>query len=117
MRTAEMQTSAESRTCALLDGVHQALVTGDYARLPALTTALTAEMSALQDNALQREALEAVARRARRNELCLLAAQRGIRAAQRRLSDIRTSGSSLVTYDQKGRRAEVVAGRDLARKL
>ena len=108
---------SENQACALLDRVHRALLQGDYAALPALTAALSAAMAALEGDALHREALEAVARRARRNELCLLAAQRGIRAAQRRLSDIRSLGSSLVTYDQKGRRAEVVAGRDLARKL
>lgn len=103
--------------CTLLDGVHQALLAGDYAALPALTTALTAEMAALEATPPGRAVLEAVAQRAARNESCLLAAQRGIRAAQRRLRDIRSTGNSLVTYDQKGRRAEVVAGRDLAKKL
>ena len=108
---------SEHPACALLDRVHRALLQGDYAALPALTAALTAAMAALQTAPAGRATLEAVAQRAHRNEACLLAAQRGIRAAQRRLRDIRSAGSSLVTYDQKGRRAEVVAGRDLAKKL
>lgn len=108
---------AENAACALLDGVHQALLRGDYAALAALTNALTAEVAALQTALPGRAVLDAVAQRATRNEACLLAAQRGVRAAQRRLRDIRSAGSGLVTYDQKGRRAEVVAGRDLAKKL
>ena len=117
MLKTEIHIFSDSRACALLDFVHQALLKGDYAALPALNTALFAEVEALQGDGVRRSTLEAVASRARRNEMCLLAAQRGIRAAQRRLNDIRTAGSSLVTYDQNGRRAEVVAGRDLARKL
>lgn len=105
------------RACILLDGVHQALLQGDFAALSALTTALSAEMAALEAAPPRREVLDAVARRASRNALCLLAAQRGIRSAQRRLGDIRAAGTSLVTYDQKGRRAEMVAGRDLGKKL
>ena len=108
---------SENRACELLDLVHLALLRGNYAKLPALTAALTDEVAALEGGAGQRPLLDAIARRSRRNEACLLAAQRGIRAAQRRLNDIRTTPGSLVTYDQKGRRAEVVAGRDLARKL
>lgn len=106
----------ETRACALLDGVHDALLRGNYAVLAALSTDLTAEVAALAGRA-DAAALAAVALRARRNEICLLAAQRGIRAAQRRLRDIRSAGKSLVTYDQNGRRAEVTAGRDLAKKL
>lgn len=109
--------AVEVRACSLLDGVHQALLRGDYAALSPLTTALTAEVTALEQDPSHRDGLQSVARRATRNAQCLLAALRGVRAAQRRLADIRAAGSSLVTYDQKGRRAEVVAGRDLAKKL
>ena len=54
---------------------------------------------------------------AKDNAAVLLAAQRGIRSARRRLAEIRTTASGLVTYDRSGRRAEVSESRNLAQRL
>jgi plasmid stabilization system protein ParE len=46
-----------------------------------------------------------------------MAAQRGVKAARRRLAEIRSTASGLVTYDRTGRRAEVTESRNLAQRL
>jgi hypothetical protein len=100
----------------VLDQVYAAMLISDYGALPALTAEL--------EKALQRQAkpsteaeVQMIRRKAERNAAVLLAAQRGIKAARRRLADIRASSSSFVTYDRSGRRAEVVETRNLTQRL
>ena len=105
----------EHRAVKLLDAVHLALSTARYESLQDLSDALSHEMTLLvqEKNA---GVLAAIQRRAERNAVCLLAAQRGLRAARRRIDEIKAAGKSLVTYDNKGRRAEVSTERNLAQR-
>ncbi len=43
--------------------------------------------------------------KAARNQVCLAAAARGVRAARRRLTEVATAQTGLSTYDGQGRRA------------
>lgn len=89
----------------LLDAVHMALRTGDFAALPALTTATGAlDPAALpQDPAL----LRALQRKLQRNDACLQASARGLRAARRRMAEIAAARAGLQTYTQAGTRQQV----------
>jgi hypothetical protein len=100
----------------LLDQVYEAMLRSDYKALPGLEARLT---QALQDRTqpMTEAGLGIIRRKAERNAAVLLAAQRGISAARRRLADIRTTRTSLVTYDRSGRRAEVSESRNLAQRL
>lgn len=90
---------------ALLDSVHAALQSGDFAALPALTEAV----GALDEMALPRDpaALQALQRRLQRNNACLMASARGLRAARRRVAEITTARAGLQTYTQAGTRQQI----------
>lgn len=89
----------------LLDSVHAALRAGDFAALPALTAAV----GALEDVALPRDAgaLRALQRKLQRNDACLQASARGLRAARRRLTEIAAARAGLQTYTQTGTRQQI----------
>lgn len=89
----------------LLDRAHVALTQADYANLGPLTAEIEAELVRLEGSG-DVAALLRLQARARRNETCLLAAQRGFRAARRRVEEIKAARSGLVTYDTKGRRRD-----------
>ena len=97
----------------LLDQVYDAMLRSDYAALPALAARLEA---ALPGPPLTEAELHLIRRKADRNGAVLLAAQRGIKAARRRLADVRAAASTLVTYDRSGRRAEHSDTRNLAQR-
>lgn len=103
------------RMATLLDDVHAALMAADYARLGPLTTEMEAEVSRLEGSR-DAAALARVKGLAQRNAACLQAAQRGFRAARRRLAEITAARSGLVTYDIKGRRAEPNRGGELTKR-
>jgi hypothetical protein len=90
----------------ILDQMHGAILRADFARLgslaPLLETALT-EVASLRDTAR----LQRLRGKAERNEACLLAAGRGVRAAGRRFKELRDAASGLITYDGKGKRADL----------
>ncbi len=99
------------RMCDLLDAVHAALVRADYTGLDALTDAIAADLPALEE-LRDRAGLIRVQQKAARNAVCLLATQRGLRAARRRVEEIRIARTGLVTYDPRGRRSQpALAGR------
>ena len=100
----------------LLDRVHTALVNSDYSALTDLTELLERELQA-PSGPVTEMGLQSIQRKAERNAACLLAAQRGIKAARRRLADIRETAAGLVTYDSNGRRAEVSESRNLAKRF
>ena len=106
----------ETRTALLLDLVHQALFAADYAALSGLEARLAQEISR-PDFTLSAAELRLVRHKALRNATCLLAAGRGIKAARRRLSDIRGASGGLITYDRAGKRAEIGESRNLAQRL
>ncbi len=106
----------DPRAVDLLDQVYEALLRSDYAALPGMTALLEQEL--LSPSATLTEThLITIRRKAARNGACLLAAQRGVKAARRRLAEIRSTANGLVTYDRKGRRAAVIESRNLAQRL
>lgn len=106
----------DPRAVQLLDQVYEALLRCDYAALPGMTDLLEAELQS-PASILTEPQLALIRRKAARNGICLLAAQRGVKAARRRLAEIRSTAGGLVTYDRKGRRAEVTESRNLAQRL
>ncbi len=95
----------------LLDAIHRALLCADLAALRHLTPALETAIAGLQAVAAPpgtpaRRDLERLRRKAGRNAACALAAGRGVRAAGRRLAEIRQAAAGLVTYDRAGHRRE-----------
>jgi NADPH-dependent ferric siderophore reductase len=91
---------------ALLDRVHAALMAGDLSALPACV----AMLETLGDppfGTVGADALQRLRAKADRNARCLEAAGRGLRAAQRRLAEIRGAGRALNTYDGTGQRQAI----------
>lgn len=103
-------------TVQVLDQVYAAMLRSDYGALAALTAAMEKAVQGQSDPPNEAE-LQMIRHKAERNAAVLLAAQRGIKAARRRLADIQASSSSFVTYDRSGRRSEVVATRNLAQRF
>lgn len=106
----------EPRAAVLLDDIHATLLRRDYAALPALEAALTAELDR-PSRKLDAAGLATIRRRADRNAATLVAVQRGIRAALRRIAEIKSVSAGTGTYDRSGRRAEPTTGRNLAARL
>ncbi len=100
-----MQSSATDRLSAELDRLHLLLRSGNLGGLAAATQALEAELARLDP--MDAAGLDLLRHKARRNAACLDAAARGVRAARRRLTEIRAIESGLGTYDDKGRRDEL----------
>lgn len=84
----------------LLADLNSALRDQDYTRLNAISAMLETVLIPTDRAALQR-----AARLADENRSTLAAAARGVRAAQRRLAELR-AGQRLTTYDNAGRRIE-----------
>jgi hypothetical protein len=100
-----MHSMAIDRLSAELDRVYHVLRSGRLDGLAAATQALEAELARLDP--MDAAGLELLRHKAQRNAACLDAAARGVRAARRRLAEIRTIESGLGTYDDKGRRDEL----------
>jgi hypothetical protein len=98
-----MQTNVT--TLELLDRIHSAILVADFALLEQLTPALETSMAAartMRETAL----LAQIQAKAERNAACLMAAGRGVRAAQRRLTEIRDAAQGFSTYNGRGQRAQ-----------
>ena len=100
-----MHNTASDRLSAELDRLYQTLRSGKLEGLAAATQALEAELARLEP--MDAAGLDLLRQKAQRNAACLDAAARGVRAARRRLAEIRTIESGLGTYDDKGRRDEL----------
>lgn len=94
---------SDSGMDTILDRTYEALLTGDLVALGGLT-AMLERMPEQQP--LDRASAERLMRKADRNGLMLLAAARGVRAAQGRLAEI-AAEPTLTTYDARGRRESV----------
>ncbi len=99
----------------LLDQIHSAILIADFATLEQLTPALETSMMAAQT---MREAglLAKIKVKAERNAACLMAAGRGVRAAQRRVAEIRDAAAGFSTYDPRGKRAQHALPSSFARR-
>jgi hypothetical protein len=99
-----------------LDQVHKALLSADFSALAPLAASLQAELDRPSEPMTEAR-LQVIRRKAERNAACLMAAQRGIRSARRRVAEIRSTAKGLVTYTKDGHRAEVSENRNLAQRL
>lgn len=113
MRQNEQKAAA---ALALMDQTYEALRTTNFAVLPGLADLLELELQQAAQGFDEGD-LRAIRQKAHRNAILLLAAQRGIRAARRRVAEIRTASSGLVTYDRSGKRAEVTDSGTLAQRF
>lgn len=91
-----------------LDKVHGALLAGAFGQLQTLSADIerlleTADIRTEQDAALIRQ-------KADRNAACLGAAMQGVRAAQRRLTDLREASTGHRTYGPGGQRSAIATG-------
>lgn len=87
------------RLDSLLDELREAVLTGDLLRLGPIETALRdCETNLVAEPAT----LQALRDKAERNRTLLLAAGRGVRLAQRRLTEIAQTLSGLAFYDAQG---------------
>ncbi|MDZ7906088.1 MAG: hypothetical protein U5N55_10180 [Cypionkella sp.] len=103
-------------TVELLDHIHAAIMVADFDRLTSLTPALEtslADAGNIQDKWL----LAQIKLRAERNAACLLAAGRGVRAAQRRLIELRAATQGFSTYNITGQRAQHGLPSSVARRF
>jgi len=94
---------------ALLAGEKEALKGADFARLETLyeqKQELLERIAARRDT-LSREQLERMARESRANDKLLGAAQRGLRAVARRLSETHRAAEHLDTYTESGKREDL----------
>jgi hypothetical protein len=96
--------AGETEIEVLLDLAHSAAISAQFATLAGLAPQLEQALARFDP---QRDAalLDRVRRKAARNAACLLAAGRGVRAAVRRIEEVRRAASGLVTYDGRGKRA------------
>jgi hypothetical protein len=99
----------------LLDQMHTAILTADFGALGPLAQALELALAGLDrpNQAL----LQRISHKAARNATCLQAAGRGVRAAVRRLAEVRQNAAGLVTYDGAGKRAAYGGPGQLARRF
>lgn len=104
------------RAALLLDEVQAAVLRHDYGALPDLSAALEQEL-ARPSQRLDAVALMVIRQKADRNAATLLAVQRGIKAALRRITEIKSVSKGLVTYDRSGRKAEAPTGQGLAARF
>jgi len=93
----------------LLDRMHAAVLAGDIRDLATAAPeleAVLADFATLGDRGLG----ERLRRKAARNATCLQAAARGLRAARRRIAEIRSARDGLQTYDGHGKRTDMPQG-------
>jgi hypothetical protein len=99
-----------------LDAVHTAILAGridDLGPLADRISAGSSDLSAASESQMRR-----IHSMAARNAVCLQAAMKGIRAAQRRLAELRAATSGHATYDQNGQRASLgTAGGNLRQRI
>lgn len=105
----------ETRAAALLDEIHEVLLQRRYNQLPALTQTLE-EVVAQSAQDLDPAQAALIRHKADRNAMTLGAIQSGIKAAIRRIAEIKSVSNGMVTYDKSGRRHEAASG-GLAQRL
>ncbi|MCO6383715.1 flagellar export chaperone FlgN [Oceanicola sp. 502str15] len=102
-------TELYERAQALMAAEREALKEGDFTKLEALYEekhSLLKEIEAQADSLTQTQ-LEALSVSSRGNDRLLDAAQRGLRAVARRLSETRRATEHLDTYTDKGKRQDL----------
>ena len=87
-----------------LTALHRALLAGDFRALTGLTHQIERHLDGGATKGLDAAALAGLRRLADENAILLRAAQRGLRAAQRRIAEIRGVATGLTTYTAGGQR-------------
>jgi flagellar biosynthesis/type III secretory pathway chaperone len=102
---------------AALDQMYHCVLAADFGDLPKIvmeTERLVGRLDAVREKAVATR----LRQKAHRNGLCLQAAARGLRAAQRRLGEMSRASDRLSTYTSGGQRSEVAtAPGTLAQRL
>lgn len=108
-------TGTAHRLEAELDAIHAALRAGRLRDLEGLTQALQATLADMQP--LDAATLKRLQSKAARNASALVAAGRGVRAAARRLAEIRAVQDGFVSYGPAGERDESTGRWQLAQRF
>ena len=87
-----------------LTALHRALLAGDFRAMTGLTHQIERHLDSGAAQGLDAAALSRLRRLADENAVLLRAAQRGLRAAQRRIAEIRGVATGLTTYTAGGQR-------------
>jgi hypothetical protein len=106
----------DSEIETLMDQMHLAIQTADFAALGGLSSALEEALTALPEG-LDAPSLQRLRHKAERNANGAQAASRGVRAALRRLDEVKQNANGLVTYDDKGQRTTQAFGGGLSRRF
>ena len=103
---------ADTQLLQAMQDMDTALRQGDFARLADLTLQL--QGASLDLRQLGGTDLQRLKRLAVQNERNLSAAQRGLRAARRRLAEVMSVARGFATYDRQGHRVERADPRQVA---
>lgn len=101
---------------ALMDQMHCAILAADYSSLGALSPRLEAALVELPAQ-VDASILRRLRRKAERNATCAQAAARGVRAAIRRLDEVKKNANGLVTYTENGQRNLQAFDGELSRRF
>jgi hypothetical protein len=101
---------------SLMDQMHQAILTADFPSLGLLSPELEAALEALPTQ-IDQSTLLRLRHKADRNAMDAQAASRGVRAAIRRLEEVKQNTNGLVTYDEKGQRNTTPFDGELSRRF
>jgi hypothetical protein len=101
---------------AMMDAMHQAIISADFEQLQRLAPDLETALIDLGPEA-GRDSITRLQSKARRNALAALAAGKGVRAAILRLEEVRQTAAGLMTYDENGKRPTQIGGGELSRRL
>jgi hypothetical protein len=104
----------DSEIITLLDATHAALLDGDLDAIGALAAQLDGLLGTL--GAISGETLSLIRTKAVRNAAVLRAAEQGVRAAQRRLAELREAASGHRTYGRDGHRMAVSGPKGVLRQ-
>lgn len=96
---------AELTIIQLMDQIHNAILSADFALLSQLDLNLETALVGLKIQS--KDELTNLQQKAERNATCLLASGRGVRSALRRLAEIHRNTTSLITYDGSGKRMDI----------
>lgn len=106
----------EAQIDAMMDAMHQAIISADFEHLQRLAPDLEAALIGLGPEA-ERSAMRRLQAKAQRNSQAALAASKGVRAAIQRLEDVRQTAAGLMTYNENGKRPAPSGGGELSQRL
>jgi hypothetical protein len=106
----------ETHIESLMDRMHQAILAADFPNLGLLSPELEAALETLPAQ-INKTTLLRLRHKAERNAKGAQAASRGVRAAIRRLEEVKQNANGLVTYDEKGQRNTQAFEGELTRRF